>query len=89
MLCRAMSRANTSVRKWEIATAQPYDTSKVGSSALLASLDRNLLCELAYWLGQEVAAVLPDHHTFFDRMDVPTLINESIQVDFSLPASGL
>ena len=50
-------RADSSDRQWENDNLQEYDKASVGSSALLAALERNLAAEFAHWLGKSSAAV--------------------------------
>ena len=84
VLYRMTLRADDSVREWELANRQAYDKATVGSSALLAALRRNLVAEVAVWLGRKHATVLNDYEKFFDTLDVRQLMIESIYEEFPL-----
>ena len=58
MLYRMILRSDEDIRQWELENSAPFDTAKIGSSALLAALKRNLRAELAYWLDEFSAAVV-------------------------------
>ena len=58
MLYRMTIRADSEVPDWEDRNKQPYDKATKGSSALQAALWRNLMAELAHWLGEDFACVL-------------------------------
>jgi len=81
---RMAMRANTTVREWEIANKQSYDTATIGSSALMAALRRNVRAELAFWLKQSFATILNDYEKYFDTMDLRVLMVEAIHTDFPL-----
>ena len=82
MLYRMVVRYLTEFKEWAIQHSQEYDSAKRGSSALRAALLRNVVSEVAVVLGYEVATVFNDFEKFFDTMNVPTLLVESIFVDF-------
>ena len=84
VLYRMTLRADNSVKEWEIANRQTYDKATVGSSALLAALKRNLVAEIAVWLGRRHATVLNDYEKFFDTLDVRQLMIESIYEEFPI-----
>ena len=81
LYCMAL-RADDTVRMWELSNKQEYDTATVGSSALLAALERDLNMEVAMFLEILSAAIFNDCHVCFDSVDIPHLIGESIQVQF-------
>jgi hypothetical protein len=84
VLYRMILRADESVRTWELENAQSYDTAKVGSSALLAALKRNLKAEVAKWLGQEFASIFNAYEKCFDTLDLNVLMEEAIYSGFPL-----
>ena len=65
---------------------QSYDTAKVGSSALLAALERNLKAEVAKWLGQKFASIFNDYAQFVDTLNINGLMEEAIYA-VSFPGS--
>ena len=84
MLYRMCLRADDEINEWEDNNKQKYDKATKKSSALLAALWRNLMAELAYWLGDQFAAVLNDFEKFFDTLDIETLMVEAVHTDFPL-----
>ena len=84
MLYRIPLRANFSVRHWENDNLQEYDKASVGSSALLAALKRNVIAEIAYWLGYRFATILNDFEKYFDTLDLKVLMTEGILTKFPL-----
>ena len=87
MLYRLTVGADEDIRQWELSQNDKFDTARVGSSALLAALKRNLKAELAFWLGQHSVTAFNDFDKFFDTIDIPTLLVEAVKNDF--PASIL
>ncbi len=77
-------RVDEEVPLWEKNNAQAYDKARAGSSALHAALWRNLLAEVANWLGEKFANVLNDFAKFFDTLDIKTILQEAIYTDFPL-----
>ena len=82
MLYRMLMRADSDIRDWELKNSSPFDTARIGSSALLAALKRNLRAEIAFWLGDYSAAVFHDLEKFFDSLDIPTLLVEAVKTSF-------
>jgi len=82
MLYRITTRADKSVRQWEVENAKSFDSAGVGSSALLAALGRNLTAEVAHWLGLFSASIFNDYHKFFDSIDIIKLMCESVYNQF-------
>ena len=66
MLYRMYNIVSTAVMSWEAAISDscPHDTAKKSNSALDAALGRNLLAEVAFWIGQIFGAALNDFHNF-------------------------
>ena len=75
-------RAGEEIRDWEDATESKFDTAAKGSSALLAALKRNLVAELAFWLGDMSLAVFNDFEKFFDSIDIPKLLEQAVFTEF-------
>ena len=65
MLYRMCLRADDEIAEREDNNRQEYDKATRNSSALLAALWRNLMAELAHWLGDQFAAILDDFEKFF------------------------
>jgi hypothetical protein len=84
VLYRMILRIDETVRKCKIENAQAYDTAKVGSSALLAALKRNLKAEVAKWLGQEFASMFNDYEKFFNTLDLNVSMEDAIHFGFPL-----
>ena len=82
MLYRMSCRCDLSVKHWEEANRQEYDSACKGSSAITSALIRNLQAEVAHWLGKQSAAVFNDYHKFFDTIDIDRLIYEAISTGF-------
>jgi len=82
MLYRMLMRADVDIREWELNNSAPFDTAKIGSSALLAALKRNLRAELACWLGEIALAVFNDFEKFFDSLDIPKLLEQAVLTSF-------
>ena len=84
MLYRMYNIVSTAVMSWEAAISDscPHDTAKKGNSALDAALGRNLLAEVAFWIGQVFGAALNDFHKFFDTIDVSVLMQEAIKCQY-------
>ena len=73
-------RLDKEIRQWEMNTISGFDSAKVGSSALIAGLRRNLKAEIAYWLQLQSAAVFNDFRKFFDTLDIEVLVKNAIEL---------
>ena len=86
MTNRLYNKVSTNVNNWEKDLLNnacgSYETAKKGHSALDAALYRNIVAEIAHWLGQFVACALNDYHKFFDTINISSLIIESIYSEY-------
>ena len=68
---------------------QSFDTSKKGSSALVAALSRNLAAEIAFFRGKQSIAAFNDFFKFFDTIFLPALIEKLKELSYPCIAACL
>lgn len=82
MLYRHTLRGREQVALWEEANTGPFDTSGKGKSARLAAAYRSIKAEVYGQTEDQVIAVFHDFEKFFDTIDIPTLIEKALELQF-------
>lgn len=77
-------RTYVQVRSWETNTAADYDSALPGKSVLRAALLRIFRAEIAALTGTEAGGLFNDFDVFFDSIDIETLLENALRVEFPL-----
>lgn len=82
MLYRHTLRGRGLAGQWEDNNTGSFDTAGKGKFALLAAAYRSIKAEIYGQTEDQVIAVCQDFEKFFDRIDLPILTENALELDF-------